>query len=140
MRTRRLDRGSGSAPVPVSLDADVDTLIGFHGEQLSNVKLDYSGVGGKVLGLTVSGVTKSGATITMKNATEGNRRTMEMQSPDAGAILRFLDIYEHMQGGAINLTLAGSANGALKGQVDTTISGLSTNRNLVDRLDRAAGR
>lgn len=112
--------GSGASPVPISLNAKLDTLRGFHGEQLSNVKLDYSGAGGKVLGLSVSGVTKSGATIIVKNATDGNRRTMKMQSPDAGAILRFLDIYEHMEGGAINLALAGSTNGALKGQVSAT--------------------
>jgi Protein of unknown function len=112
--------GSSGGAVPVSLEANVGTLVGFHGERLSNVKLDYSGVGGKVLRLNVSGVTKSGAKITVKNTTEGNRRTMEMQSLEAGAVLRFLDIYEHMEGGAINLALAGRANGALKGQVNTT--------------------
>ena len=45
---------------------------------------------------------------------------MDMESPDAGAILRFMDIYEHMQGGRIKLALAGSADGPLKGHVDAT--------------------
>jgi hypothetical protein len=119
--TADVDQATGSTgAVPVSLEADVDALIGFHGERLSNIKLGYSGVGGKVLRLTVSGATRSGATVTVNNSTEGNRRSMAMQSADAGAVLRFLDIYEHVQGGAIKLALAGSANGTLKGQVDTT--------------------
>jgi hypothetical protein len=109
---------SATGAVPISLNAEVDTLSGFHGERLSNVKLDYSGVGGKVLRMEVSAVTKSGAAVTVRNSTKGNRRTMDMTSADAGAILRFLDIYEHMQGGTIDLALAGSAEGPLKGQVD----------------------
>ncbi len=104
--------------IPISLSAKIDTLSGFHGEQLSNVKLDYRGIGGKVLGMEVSAVTKSGAAVTLGNNMKGDRRTMDMQSPDAGAILRFLDIYEHMQGGTIKLALAGNANGPLKGNVD----------------------
>ena len=32
---------------------------------------------------------------------------MQMQSADAGAVLRFLDIYEHMEGGTIKLALSG---------------------------------
>lgn len=119
--TADVDQAAGSTgAVPVSLEADLDALIGFHRERLSNVKLDYSGIGGKVLRLTVSGATRSGAAVTVHNATKGSRRTMAMQSADAGAILRFLDVYEHMQGGAIKLALAGNADGALKGQVDAT--------------------
>jgi hypothetical protein len=109
---------SATGAIPISLTAKVDTLTGFHGEQLSNVKLDYGGVGGKVLDLKVSAVTKSGAAVALRNSTTGDRRTMNLQSADAGAIVRFLDIYEHMQGGTINLALAGSADGPLTGQVD----------------------
>lgn len=43
-----------------------------------------------------------------------------MQSNDAGAILKFLDIYPYMEGGTIRLGLAGSADGPMKGQVDAT--------------------
>ena len=119
--TADADKAAGpTGTMPVSLKATVATLTGFHGERLSNVKLGYSGIGSKVLALNVSAVTKSGAEFTVKNSMAGNRRTMDMQSRDAGAILRFLDIYEHMQGGSIKLALAGSADGALQGQVDAT--------------------
>ena len=43
---------------------------------------------------------------------------MRMQSTDAGAMLQFLDIYEHMEGGSIDLSLAGGADGPMSGQVD----------------------
>lgn len=106
--------------VPISIKAKVDRLNGFHEEQLSNVRLNYRGVGATVLGMDVSAKTKSGAPVSLTNSTKGGRRTMDMESPDAGAILRFMDIYEHMQGGRIKLALAGSADGPLKGHVDAT--------------------
>ena len=43
---------------------------------------------------------------------------MQMQSADAGAVLRFLDIYEHMVGGSIKFALSGPVGKTLTGQVD----------------------
>ena len=45
---------------------------------------------------------------------------MQMQSADAGAVLRFLDIYEHMAGGDIKFALSGPVGKTLTGQVDTS--------------------
>jgi hypothetical protein len=106
--------------VPVSLTLDVKSLGGFHGERLSNVKLDYSGAGAKVNGLKVSAVSSAGGKVTVQNASEGGSRKLDMQSSDAGAILRFLNIYEHMEGGAIRLALAGNGDGPMRGRVDAT--------------------
>ncbi|MFD1983086.1 hypothetical protein ACFSOZ_10430 [Mesorhizobium newzealandense] len=104
----------------ISVSADVDQLTGFHDEQLSNLKLDYSAAGSRVNGLKVSATASSGAAITISNTTGAGRRTLNMQSADAGAILRFLNIYEHMEGGAITLALAGPSDGSLTGKVDTS--------------------
>jgi len=111
---------SASGSTAVSVNADVKSLGGFHGEQLSNVKLDYSGTGNRVNRLVVSAVTSKGSAVSVRNGTEGGRRTLEMQSADAGSILRFLDIYEHMEGGKITLALAGDGDGPMRGQIDTT--------------------
>ncbi|MBA3446208.1 MAG: hypothetical protein H0T56_01125 [Pseudaminobacter sp.] len=108
--------GSGA----ISVDVDVKTLAGFHGESLSNVKLGYKGQGSKVNGLEVEAVSSSGGAVTVRNSSEGGSRKLQMQSADAGAILRFLNIYEHMEGGAINLSLSGSGDGPMKGRVDAT--------------------
>ncbi|MER8753003.1 hypothetical protein NKH57_27805 [Mesorhizobium sp. M1050] len=104
----------------ISVSADVDQLTGFHDEQLSNLKLDYSAAGSRVNGLKVSAMASSGAAITISNTTGAGRRALNMQSADAGAVLRFLNIYEHMEGGTITLALAGPSDGALKGKVDTS--------------------
>ncbi|RWB52274.1 DUF3971 domain-containing protein [Mesorhizobium sp.] len=111
-------KGAGADAISVS--ADVKSLTGFHDEVLSNLKLDYSGAGSRVNGLDVSAMASSGAAITVKNSTGDAGRALRMKSADAGAILRFLNIYEHMEGGAITLSLAGAADGPMKGQVDAS--------------------
>ncbi|PTE12266.1 DUF3971 domain-containing protein [Mesorhizobium helmanticense] len=102
----------------VSVSADVNFLTGFHDETLSNLKLDYSAAGSRVNGLKVSATADSGAAITINNTTADGRRALNMKSGDAGAILRFLNIYEHMEGGSITLALAGASDGSMRGQVD----------------------
>lgn len=104
----------------ISVSADVDQLTGFHDEQLSNLKLDYSAAGSRVNGLKVSARASSGAAISISNTTGAGQRSLNMQSADAGAILRFLNIYEHMEGGTITLALAGPSDGSLRGKVDTS--------------------
>ncbi|QPC87643.1 hypothetical protein GA830_13475 [Mesorhizobium sp. NBSH29] len=117
--TADADKATASVgKVPVSLDANVRRLVGFHGEQLTNVKLNYSGVGSTVLALDVAGATRSGGNVNVSNSTVDGTRTLKMRSADAGAILRFLDVYEHMERGTIALDLAGPVNGSLAGQVD----------------------
>jgi hypothetical protein len=102
----------------VSVSVDVDTVTGFHDEKLSDVKLEYRGVGDRVDRLQVDAVASSGAKVELRNGAEGNGRALRMSSTDAGAILRFLDIYEHMEGGSIDLSLKGGAKGPMTGQVD----------------------
>ena len=104
----------------VSVSADVTSLTGFHDEVLSNLKLDYSAAGSKVNGLKVSATASSGAAITISNTTGNGARALNMKSADAGAILRFLNIYEHMEGGSITLALSGAADGPMRGQVDSS--------------------
>jgi hypothetical protein len=101
----------------VSVSADVKALSGFHDEKLSNLALEYSAMGSRVNGLTVSAAASSGAAITISNTSGGGARELDVKSADAGAILRFLDVYEHMQGGAISLTLAGGDTGPMTGRV-----------------------
>ncbi|TWG95447.1 uncharacterized protein DUF3971 [Mesorhizobium sp. J18] len=110
--------GGGSAETAsVKLDAELETVTGFHGEKLSGVKLSYSSQGSSPGSMNISANSSSGARITASDMMEDGRRTIRMQSVDAGAALRFLDIYPHMQGGQIGLTLAGSG-GKLSGQAD----------------------
>ncbi|RRI03437.1 hypothetical protein EH240_09680 [Mesorhizobium tamadayense] len=119
--TSDVDTATKSAGVgAISVSADVKSLTGFHDEALSNLKLNYSAAGSRVNGLDVSATASSGAAITVRNTTGADGRSLRMKSADAGAILRFLNVYEHMEGGAITLSLAGAADGPMKGQVDAS--------------------
>ncbi|MBZ9858626.1 DUF3971 domain-containing protein [Mesorhizobium sp. CA12] len=109
-------KGAGSDAISVS--ADVASLTGFHDEVLSNLKLEYSAAGSRVNGLNVTAAASSGAAITINNTTSEGGRVLRVKSADAGAILRFLNVYEHMEGGAITLSLSGAGDGPMKGQVD----------------------
>ncbi|MDX8527654.1 DUF3971 domain-containing protein [Mesorhizobium sp. MSK_1335] len=109
-------KGAGSDAISVS--ADVASLTGFHDEVLSNLKLEYSAAGSRVNGLNVTAAASSGAAIAINNTTGEGGRVLSVKSADAGAILRFLNVYEHMEGGAITLSLSGAADGPMKGQVD----------------------
>lgn len=108
-------KGTGGG---VSVSAKVRSLTGFHGEKLSDLSLDYAVAGSKVNGLKVSATARSGAGVAISETVGAGGRSLSMKSADAGAILRFLDIYEHMHGGAITLALSGGGSGPLRGSVD----------------------
>lgn len=110
--------GGDDDDLDVSVEADIAEVIGFHGESLSGLKFAYSGAGTTVGGLRASASTRSGARVTIVDATAGGSRKIEMQAGDAGAVLRFLDIYENVSGGSAVLSLSGAAGGPLRGQLE----------------------
>ncbi|TKT79214.1 DUF3971 domain-containing protein [Aquamicrobium sp. LC103] len=103
--------------VPVTVDLAVASAIGFHGETLRDVTLSYRGNGPVTDALEFSATTRNGRKVTFTDGRAGGARNIRMQSADAGSILRFLDIYERMEGGDITVALKGSG-GPLSGQVD----------------------
>ncbi|HHZ08346.1 MAG TPA: hypothetical protein GX405_06155 [Rhizobiales bacterium] len=111
-------KATGSAAVTVN--GEVSRVAGFNGAGMTDVKLSYSGTGAVMKGMKFEAATSRGGRVAVTSGGENGGRTMEMQSNDAGAILKFLDIYPHMEGGTIRLALAGDADGPMKGQVDAT--------------------
>lgn len=110
--------GGASESVPVTLEAQLDTVGGFNDERLSNVAVTYRGSGAAVDVLDIGATTRSGAALSISNRRNGERRTVEMDSADAGAALRFFDIYEHVEGGTVEAALSGSAEGPLTGNLE----------------------
>lgn len=110
--------GRGADTGPVRVDLAVDAMTGFHGETLRGVTLKFAGTNGRTDRLEFAATTSSGAKVVFSDTREGEARTVTMTSSDAGAILRFLDVYEHMEGGAIALSMRGTGSGPLSGQVD----------------------
>lgn len=111
--------GGGEArSVPVTVDLQADAVVGFHGEVLHNVSLHYVGTGDSTETISFTATTASGRPVSLQDGREGSGRTVELSSTDAGALLRFLDVYERMQGGSIAMSLRGSADGPLSGRVE----------------------
>jgi hypothetical protein len=108
----------GSKQTKVTLDADVAYVSGFQDEALTNVKVAYRGSGSRVLSLKASGTTRSGDELTVSDGTDAGQRAVNMASGNAGAVLRFLDIYPYMEGGRITLALASNGDSPLRGQID----------------------
>ena len=108
----------GSKQTRVTLDADVAYVSGFQDEALTNVKVAYRGSGSRVLSLKASGTTRSGDELTVSDGTDAGQRAVNMASGNAGAVLRFLDIYPYMEGGRITLALASNGDSPLRGQID----------------------
>lgn len=101
-----------------SIDANLAEVVGFHDERLRDLKLVYSGAGTTVGGMRASATTPEGARTTIVDATAGGSRKIEVQTADAGTVLRFLDVYENVRGGSAVLSLSGPAGGPLNGQID----------------------
>lgn len=110
--------GPAGKTTPIALDATLSSVTGFGGEALKNVKIAYRGVGSTIDALTVSAVSKAGGAISIKSSDGAEGQSVQMQSADAGALLRFLDVYGNMEGGNIRLALDSQGEGPLRGQID----------------------
>jgi hypothetical protein len=111
-------QGGGGQSIPLDVKVAVARVTGFHGEVLSDVVLNYRGRGSTIDMLELSAVTDEGKAVAYRDGIENGQRRLQLQSDDAGSLLRFLDVYERMDGGTISAALGGPAAGPLSGQVD----------------------
>lgn len=96
--------GEGSS---TSLRAQVDRVVGFNDEQLSNVALNFSSRGSTIQRADFSAITGSGQAV-VSQMTRGD--TISVTSGDAGAVARFTDLYDNMNAGLLNLKLKARGN------------------------------
>lgn len=109
---------AGLEDTPIWLTVRSNRVLGFGNEELSDVSIGYMGRGTTVAGLELSATTDTGHRFTARADEDGGRRNVQMQSSDAGSILRFLNLYANMEGGSIDLRLSGASDGPLVGQID----------------------
>jgi hypothetical protein len=92
----------------------LDRMIGFNDQTLSNVSFLFSSRGGTISTADFSGSTESGqAVVSEMNAGD----TISITSGDAGAIIRFMNLYDNMRGGLLNLRLKAQGD-AWTGAID----------------------
>ncbi|MCI5073923.1 DUF3971 domain-containing protein [Oricola sp.] len=111
------DEGDG---VPVTLNAKVSRVSGFGGEILRDLDLSMEYDGKDVVALTATGGTKSGFPVSFRLQGAGAKRTLRLESLDAGEILRFLDIYGQVRGGVLTVALKAIDAKTLSGTAEVT--------------------
>ncbi len=109
------DDGGSKNDGGISLKAKLDSVVGFNDEKLQNVQLTYAAQGSRIQSLNLSGVTGSGEAVVAQ--TQGNG-VINITSGDAGAVSRFADLYQHMRGGLLNLSIRLGAGDNWDGSID----------------------
>jgi hypothetical protein len=107
----------GDASASATVRANIDKVIGFNDESMGNVKGVYSITGGKTTAADFSGVTRSGEAF-VTQMSKGNNGVIRITSGDAGAVARFTDLYKHLQGGLLNLSLRSIGQDDWDGSLD----------------------
>ncbi|MFC3266991.1 AsmA-like C-terminal region-containing protein [Camelimonas abortus] len=91
---------SGPGRARIDLDLSAAIVAGFNNEALTNVSLRLTARDGEVRQATVSG-SFGAATASLKLAPQRDGETLDVRSGNAGALLRFADIYRRMYGGDV---------------------------------------
>jgi hypothetical protein len=86
----------------VTLRGKLDKMIGFNDEALSNVSMLFSIRNGDVSSADLTAATSSGQAVVSKMI-QGD--TISLTSGDAGAIVRFTNLYSSLRSGLLNLRL-----------------------------------
>ncbi|MBB3912916.1 AsmA-like C-terminal domain-containing protein [Rhizobium fabae] len=108
--------GDGDAgDTSVAVRAKLKNVIGFNDEKVGNFQAQISLRGDKLQALSFSGVTDSGEAVVSQMKDGG---VINITSGDAGAVSRFADLYQHMQGGLLNLAIRLGAQGGWDGSLD----------------------
>lgn len=89
---------------PFSLVLDTKELLLLNNTVLTDVNLDLSYRDAEPAKMTLSGNTSFGATNLVIEDSSDELRPLSVQSADAGALLRGLGLFAHMEGGLLNIT------------------------------------
>lgn len=94
--------GKEAAPKDVEADIQVPIVAGFNDEAITNANFKLSLRGHDLRSGTISGRFRAAPiAASVSRAERGAAPTLSVESADAGATLRFLDIYKRMYGGRL---------------------------------------
>jgi hypothetical protein len=98
-----------SSPFDLDLDIKVATLKGFNGERLHNVAIKLSGRAGEILAFDLTSTLNGSDLRGDLRYDQRGQRILYLETKDAGALLRFVNIYRRMQSGDLRATMAVSS-------------------------------
>ncbi len=116
-----LNQGTPNSKVtrsaPIYLDAKIDKVTGFGGEIISAVTLRLNQKNGRLGSARLKGLARRTSKTAFTIKSEKGSTVTTLTSGDAGAALRFLDIYPRMLGGALSAKLRQKGRGPHVGKV-----------------------
>ena len=105
----------GGGGKDVDLDVKIANVIGANSQALSQFELTGAWRGGAMRTLQTKARIGNGA----MSAEQDDTGALQARATDAGAISKFLDLYSHMEGGALELTMQ-DAGEASRGTANVT--------------------
>jgi hypothetical protein len=108
----------GGDQVDATIRANLDKVVGFNDESIGNFKGVFSASDGHVTGADFSAVTRTGEAVVSEMSKGGAKGTIHITSSDAGSVARFTDLYKHMRGGLLNLSLRSTGDDSWDGSID----------------------
>ncbi|MEO1745653.1 MAG: hypothetical protein AAFR13_03905, partial [Pseudomonadota bacterium] len=110
--------GAAEGNVPVNIDARLAQVAGFNGETMRDVRATARIVNAGLRSFSVTGVGGSGMPFSVVVDGLPPERRVRVEAFDAGEFLRFLDVYNQVQGGALGMTLGPGPSNTLAGPLE----------------------
>lgn len=88
----------------LDISVRVDRVIGANNQSISEARLEMSRLGAQMTAFTLGGSLGGATRVTGQILSDQGRPYMMIQATDAGALLRFADLYTNMVGGRLTLT------------------------------------
>lgn len=112
------DRNDQAGGFPdLALDAQVNRLIGFNSEVITGASLTLVSIGGETQKIAFSGKL-DGADVSLNYAVAPDGSTLTGGAADAGALLRFTDLYTRVTGGVVRINGEGGRDGPMLGTLE----------------------
>ncbi|MCW5715687.1 MAG: hypothetical protein KIT43_14340 [Bauldia sp.] len=112
------DLGGGEGETPdMRFSGHFGQLIGFNGELIRDASFEFVSERGEMRRLEIEG-TLNGQPVSLVYSRPGIVTGVEGYIGDAGAALRFMNFYTHIQGGVIRLNGLEYADGAIRGNAE----------------------
>lgn len=113
---RERNRESGNFP-DIAVDLQVDRLVGFGGDAISNAALTMVSIGGSIQKMSFTG-SLSGSEVALNYSVAPDGTTLRGTAANAGDLLRYLDLYGRISGGVMNISGQGAPGAPVIGNVD----------------------
>ena len=101
--TRNLRADDSGAARSLRVNVDIGRLIGMNNEELLGFKLSATMDRGALTAFQMSGTARNGAPLNGGLTQNDGQPLLVVRSSNAGALLRFVDVYHPMRGGQLDL-------------------------------------